>query len=425
MSKSNGLSSNLAFTSYQKLVIPILAIVQFTVVLDFMVMAPLGDMLMKTMQLGATQFAAAVSAYAFSAGISGLLAAGFADKFDRKKLLLFFYSGFIVGTFLCAIATNYHLLMIGRIVTGIFGGVLGSISFAIVADLFSFEQRGRVMGFVQMAFAVSQVAGIPVGLYLANRFGWEAPFFLIVGLSLLTALVIIRFLKPVVTHLQQRSSAKPVVHLRKTVSNHQYILPFVTTALLSIGGFMMMPFSTPFIINNLHISQQSLPIIYVITGIGSMVILPLIGKLSDRIGKYPTFAGGSALAIIMVGIYVNLSPVPVWQLIIVNMIMFAGIMSRMIPATALMTAIPSIEDRGAFMSINSSLQQVAGGVASVIAGLIIFQEPNGRLQHFNTLGYVTISVMILCVYLVLIISRRVAKKMSTVIEVPATEVEEV
>src|SRR6476659_9621187 len=141
------------FSAYQVLAIIMLALTQFTVVLDFMVMSPLGDILMKSMNLKTSQFGFAVSAYAFSAGISGLLAAGFADKFDRKKLLLFFYSGFILGTFLCALASTYHMLMIGRIVTGIFGGVLGSISFAIIADLFSFEQRGRVMGFVQMAFA--------------------------------------------------------------------------------------------------------------------------------------------------------------------------------------------------------------------------------------------------------------------------------
>jgi predicted MFS family arabinose efflux permease len=421
MSKITNRPVSTGFTSYQKLVIPILAIVQFTVVLDFMVMAPLGDMLMKTMNLNASQFAAAVSAYAFSAGISGLLAAGFADKFDRKKLLLFFYSGFIAGTFLCAIASTYHMLMIGRIVTGIFGGVLGSISFAIVADLFSFDQRGRVMGFVQMAFAVSQVGGIPVGLYLANHYGWEAPFFLIVGFSVLTALVIIRFIKPVVSHMENKASVNPVLHLRKTVTNREYILPFVTTALLSIGGFMMMPFSTPFIINNLHISQLSLPLIYVITGLGSMVTLPLIGKLSDRIGKYPTFVGGSILAIIMVFIYTNLPPIPVWELILINMIMFAGIMSRMIPATALMTAIPAMEDRGAFMSINSSLQQVAGGIASVIAGMIIYQQPNGSLQHFDTLGYVTISVMIVCIFLLYIINSRVSTKMNPTVDIPPSE----
>jgi predicted MFS family arabinose efflux permease len=403
--------NNIPFSGYQKGVIALLAFLQFTVVLDFMVMAPLGDLLMKTMQLHATEFASAVSAYAFSAGISGLAAAGFADKYDRKKLLLFFYVGFMGGTLLCATANTYEWLLIGRIVTGLFGGVLGSVSMAIVADLFSFDQRGRVMGFVQMAFAVSQVAGIPIGLFLANNWGWHAPFFMIVVISFLTILLIIQWLKPVAAHIKAKSRVNPVMHLKQTIANRSYLLPFLTTALLSIGGFMIMPFSTPFIINNVGISQLDLPIIYVVTGIGSMIILPLIGKLSDKVGKFPTFVGGTVVSMIMVVVYVNLNPIPLWELIVINTVMFAGIMSRMIPSTALMTAVPKMEDRGAFMSVNSSLQQVAGGVASVIAGFIIIQEGTGRLRHFDTLGYVAMGVMIICACLMYIISSRVAKKM--------------
>jgi predicted MFS family arabinose efflux permease len=403
--------ATVSFNPYQKGVIALLAIVQFTIVLDFMVMAPLGDLLMKTLNLRAAQFASAVSAYAFSAGIAGLLAAGFADKYDRKKLLLFFYAGFIGGTILCGIASSYEWLLFGRIITGLFAGVLGSVSMAIITDLFSFEQRGRVMGFVQMAFAVSQVAGIPIGLYLANISDWHAPFLMIVALSIVTALIILRWIRPVIKHLERKSNTNPVVHLRNTVTKKGYLLPFLTTALLSIGGFMLMPFSTPFIVNNVGISQKQLPIIYVITGIGSIIILPLIGRLSDKAGKFPTFIGGTILAIIMVIVFTNLSPVPLWSLIGINTLMFAGIMSRMIPSTALMTAIPRLEDRGAFMSVNSSLQQIAGGVASVLAGLIIVQEKTGKLDHFDTLGYVVILIMILCAVLMYFISRQVARKL--------------
>ncbi|MBO9683212.1 MAG: MFS transporter [Flavisolibacter sp.] len=403
--------STTIFSSYQKGVIALLAIVQFTVVLDFMVMAPLGDMLMKSMNLNAKQFASAVSAYAFSAGISGLLAAGFADKYDRKKLLIIFYAGFIVGTALCAAATSFHLLLFGRIITGLFAGVLGAVAMAIIADLFSFNQRGRVMGFVQMSFAVSQVAGIPIGLYLANRFNWHAPFSMIVGFSFITAVFIYAFLKPVTRHMEQKEKQNPIVHLLKTVSNKTYWLPLITTALLSIGGFMLMPFSTPFIINNVGVSQADLPMIYVIIGICSMITLPLIGKLSDRIGKLTTFIAGSILASIMVIVYTNLTPIPVWQVIVISALMFAGVMSRMIPSQALMTAVPKIQDRGAFMSINSSLQQIAGGIASVIAGMIILQQPDGKLSHFNTLGYVVVGVMVICVFCLQAINKQVFHKL--------------
>src|SRR5687768_5632222 len=171
------------FTRYHALVIILLALTQFTVVLDFMVMSPLGDMLMKSMSLTTSQFGFAVSAYAFSAGISGLLTAGFADRYDRKKLLLFFYTGFIAGTLLCGLANTYPLLLVARIITGLFGGVIGSISMAIITDLFPLEQRGRTMGFIQMGFGASQVLGIPVSLYLANHWGWQSPFLMVVGIA--------------------------------------------------------------------------------------------------------------------------------------------------------------------------------------------------------------------------------------------------
>ncbi len=172
------------FTRYQVFVIAILSFLQFTVVLDFMVLSPLGAILMPELAIKPAQFGMVVSAYAFSAGASGFLAAGFADRFDRKRLLLFFYAGFILGTTLCALADNYHDLLIARIITGIFGGVLSSISFAIITDIFKMEVRGRVMGFVQMSFASSQVLGIPVGLYLANKLGWHSPFFMIVAICM-------------------------------------------------------------------------------------------------------------------------------------------------------------------------------------------------------------------------------------------------
>lgn len=157
------------FTRYQSLLVALLAFAQFTIILDFIIMSPLGAIMMPSLNITAGQFGVAVSAYAFSAGLSGILAAGFADRFDRKRLLLFFYTGFTLGTLLCALAQDYHVLLAARIVTGLFGGVIGSIVLAIVTDLFALHLRGRVMGFVQTAFAASQVLGVPAGLFLANR----------------------------------------------------------------------------------------------------------------------------------------------------------------------------------------------------------------------------------------------------------------
>src|SRR6202789_999130 len=168
------------FSRYQKFVTAILAFLQFTVVLDFMILSPLGAQLMPTLRISPVQFGLLVSTYAFSAGLSGILAAGFADRFDQKKLLSVFYAGFLAVTLLCGLASNYPALLLGRLITGLFAGVVGSVSFAIITDVFPLEMRGRVMGVIQTAFAASSVLGIPIGLLLSTRWRWNAPFLLIV-----------------------------------------------------------------------------------------------------------------------------------------------------------------------------------------------------------------------------------------------------
>src|SRR5450432_1621787 len=212
------------FSRYQKFVIAVLAFLQFSIILDFMIISPLGAMMMPTLHMSPQQFGLAVSSYAFSAGASGLLAAGFADRFDRKQLLLFFYAGFILGTLLCALATTYPLLLAARIVTGVFGGVIGSVVLAIATDLFALEVRGRVMGFIQTAFAASQVLGLPAGLYFANRWDWHAPFLAIIAVAVPAGLVILFWMKPVAAHLTLTQERSPFMHLAHTLAEPRYRL---------------------------------------------------------------------------------------------------------------------------------------------------------------------------------------------------------
>lgn len=389
------------FTSYQKIIIFLLAILQFTIVLDFMILAPLGDILMKSMNMSTKQFGTVVSAYAISACISGIFAAGFADKFDRKKLLLFFYAGFILGTYFCAISYNYETLFIARIITGLFGGVIGSISMAIITDIFSIHQRGKVMGFVQMAFGGSQILGIPIGLVLANYWSWHATFYMVLILAFILGIALVIKLKPLTEHLKLINNKNALQHLLQTIKKKDYRIGFLATALLSMGGFMIMPFSTAFIVNNIHIAQSQVAIIFFFTGIFSIIIMPIVGKLSDKYDKLMIFGIGTIIAIVMVVIYTHLSPVPIWLVIIVNIVLFIGIMSRMVPATALNSAVPDAYDRGAYMSINSSLQQFAGGIAALFSGLVVVQKSkNSPIENFDVLGYVMVVLMLMCFYFV-------------------------
>jgi predicted MFS family arabinose efflux permease len=392
--------SSANFSGYQKLVLLILALLQFSIVLDFMIIAPIGDILIKTLNINTVQFGLVVSSYAFSAAISGIAAAGFIDKYDRKKALLVFLVGFILGTLFCALSQNYIEMLLARVVTGVFAGLSSSVILTIVTDLFAINQRGRAMAGVQMGFAVSQIMGIPAGIFIANHLGWHFTFLLIVFVAVVLFFAIYWIIKPIDQHLLQQSDKNAWLHLWHTMTNKHYQTGFMAVAFLTIGGFLIMPFSAVFLVNNVHITNAELPMVFFWTGLSSLIVMPLVGKLSDQVDRFTIFALGSVAAIGMVYVYTNMQVTPLWQVVCINILMFAAIMCRMSPAMALNTMVAKPQDRGAYMSICASLQQTAGGLASVVAGSIVVQTANGPLQHFDLLGYLTIGIFILCIYLV-------------------------
>lgn len=395
------------FTSYQKFVIAILAFLQFTIILDFMIMSPLGAILMPALKISPAQFGSVVAIYAISAAISGFLSAGFADRYDRKKLLLFFYGGFIIGTLFCGLAPNYHFLLAARMVTGLFGGVIGSIVMAIATDLFPYQLRGRVMGILQTAFAASQILGIPAGLFFSNLWGWHSPFIMIVLVSVLVGIVIVLYLKPVADHLKSHLDQNAYHHLLATLKVPRYLLAFATTGLLTLGGYMIMPFGSAYTVHNLGVDIDRLPSMYLLTGLATIFIGPLVGKASDIYGKFNVFVFGGIVSIIMVLIYTHLGKTPFIWVIAVNTVMFIGIFSRMIPSQALMSAIPAADSRGAFMAVSSSLQQLAGGLSSMVAGLIVIEGADGFLQHFDILGYIMVVTAVISIVSMFYINKMV------------------
>jgi predicted MFS family arabinose efflux permease len=397
----------LKFSTYQKFLVALLAFLQFSIILDFMIISPLGAIIMPDLGISPQRFGEIVSAYAFSAGASSLLAAGFADRFDRKKFLLFFYTGFVIGTALCSLASSYPQLLVARVVTGVFGGVIGSVILAIVTDLFPLAMRGRVMGVVQTAFSASQVLGIPAGIYIANLWNWHVTFLAIVLVAVPVGVIIAFFMKPVASHLALKQEASPWRHLAATIFVPRYVMSFATTALLVTGGYMLMPFGSVFTVNNLGISLAELPTIYLASGVFTIFTGPLVGRASDTFGKYNTFIFGCALSILMVLIYTHLGRVSLFTVILVTVLMFVGIFSRMIPSQALMSAIPEITKRGSFNAVGASVQQLSGGIASVLAGLVVAQGPTGELRHFDILGYIVICTTLASLVLMYFINKAV------------------
>jgi len=397
-----------SFSGYQKVVVAMLAFLQFAVILDFMLMAPLGAVIMPALAIEPAQFGMVVSGYAFAAGVSGLLTAGFADRFDRKKLLLFFYLGFVLGTLWCGLAQSFESLLLARIVTGLFGGVIGSVVLAIATDLFPPQMRGRVMGFIQTAFAASQILGIPIGIYLSNRWNWHVPFLALAALGTFAGLLIAWQMKPVADHLKTPPEHSAFNHLRHTVTEPRYLLSFVSVLFLATGGFMLMPFSSAFTVNNLGISLHDLPIIYLVTGIATIFVGPVVGKLADSFGKLRVFFIGTGLTIVMVLIYTNLGVSTLAVVTAINVVLFIGIFSRMIPFQALLTQVPAQTQRGSFNAITASISQLAGGMASLVAGHIIQQGADGRIHHYDVAGYVVVATSLLACVLLWRIQRGIA-----------------
>jgi predicted MFS family arabinose efflux permease len=270
------------------------------------------------------------------------------------------------------------------------------------------------MGLMQMGFGASQVLGIPISLYIANHWGWQSPFLMIVGLAFIIWFIVLLKLQPVTKHLELKREKTAVEHLWHTIRLRKYRIGFLSTALLSLGGFMMMPWGSAFAVNNLHVSYAQLPILFMVGGVVSLIIMPLVGKLSDKIDKFKIFTIAAIWMMVVVIVYTNLGPGPVPFLIVIimNILMMIGIMSRMVPAMALVSALPQMQDRGAFMSINSSLQQIGGGIAAAISGMIVVQKTNNSpLKHYDTLGYLIIFIIVANIIMLYRVSKIVKEQL--------------
>jgi predicted MFS family arabinose efflux permease len=394
------------FSPYQILVILGLAFLLFTVVLDYMLLPALSGILLAQLQLSTEKFGLIASVYAVSAGISAFLVSGFADRFDRKRFLIVFYAGFLIGLLLCAIAPSFELLLGARIITGAFGGVMASISYAMVADLFPLYQRGRVMGWLQMAFAASLVAGLPISLFVASAFSWQLSYWLIFGLGLFALILVGIAIRPVGNHSSHKPE-NPWQHSWFILKKKRYWTVFTANMLIVGGDVIFMTFNAAFMVNNLGIPEGQLPWVYGAVGITSLIAAPIFGRLSDRLGKFPIFLAGTLIALFTMMGYINFSTTSLGTVIAIHVMLFLGINARMVSSTALATAIPKEQDRGAFMSIDSSIQQLAGGAAAGIAGLITFQAANGMLLQYTQIGWLIACLLVLSAIMVFVMDHQI------------------
>jgi MFS transporter, DHA1 family, inner membrane transport protein len=383
-------------SSKEKIILLLLAALNFTHIMDFMIMMPLGNFLMPHFNISSQSFSLVVAAYTFSAGISGFLAAFVVDGFDRKKVLLFGYCGFLIGTLCCAIAPTFGLLMAARIVAGTFGGLIGAQVLSIVADLVPYNRRAAAMGIIMASFSVASIFGVPFGLYLANHFNWHAPFMFVGVVGIVMIPLIIRFLPAMNQHLHEKKvRIHPLIMVKDIIKDRNQVLALCLSATIMMGHFMIIPFLNPFMEFNMGFSKTQTPMIYFVGGGLTLFTSPLVGRIADKLGKFRLFSVMVLLCIIPITIITNLPQIPFYFVLCVTGFWFVVSSGRSIPAQAIISNVVPTERRGSFMSFNASVQQIFVGLASVIAGAVVTKTADNKILDYNITGYISIGITLL------------------------------
>jgi MFS transporter, DHA1 family, inner membrane transport protein len=385
--------------SKEKLILYTLAAVNFTHIMDFMILMPMGPQLMKLFSITPTQFSFAVSAYSITAGVAGFAAAFFVDKFDRKLVLLYAYIGFIIGTFACAFANSFEMLVAARIFAGLFGGLIGAQVLSIVGDMIAFERRGEAMGIVMTAFSLAAVIGVPAGLWLASHYSWHLPFFVIGGLGLLIIALIAVYFPNITKHITEKKEGQsPWKVLLDIYRNPKQLWALALTSTAMVGHFITIPFITPSLVANANFSVENVYLIYLVGGFLTIFTSRMIGKLADMRGKYPVFVLFTLLSFIPVLLMTNLMPVPLWIILSISTLFFIFANGRTVTIQAMVTGVVTPQQRGGFMAINSSLQQLASGFAANLGGFMVYNGADGHLYNYNYVGFVSVVFLILAIF---------------------------
>jgi len=387
-------------TRKEKILLSILAIIKFVHIMDFMIMMPLGPQLMKAFNISPAQFGAIVSSYGLSAGLFGLFGAFFIDKFDRKVALLYLFAGFTIGTLSCAFAPTHHWLIAARIFTGAFGGILGALVLSIVGDQFPAERRSSAMGIVMGAFSAASVLGVPFGLYMASIYNWQAPFMLLGGASVAIFVAILFVVPSLKAHLAEGNRRNPVEFLENIFTKRNQQLALLLMVLLMFGQFSIVPYIAPYMVSNVGFTELQLTYIYLLGGAVTLITSPLIGRWADNVGNVKMFTIMGLLALIPIALITNLPQVPIYVALIPTTLFFIFIGGRMIPALTIITSTAMPQNRGGFMTIVTSLQNIASAAAAFLAGLIIVKNDNGQLEQYAYVGGVAIAASVACIVLI-------------------------
>lgn len=382
----------------EKLLLLVLASINFTHIVDFMILMPLGPQLMELLRIDPAQFGMVVASYGASAGVSGFMLSFIADRFDRKKLLLMAYFGFLLGTFACARSDTYEQLLAARVLSGIFGGLIGAQVMAIVADTFSYERRATAMSVVMTAFSFASVVGVPGGLYLAEKMDWHTPFYAVGFLGLLVWVLAWRLVPSISEHLRGGSHTHPLDLLKGVVADKNQSAALLFSIVMMLGHFSTIPYITPYLVGNVGYAQSDIYLVYLVGGALTIFSAPVVGRLADRFGKQKVFATFLLLSLVPIWLITNLWRVEGYVVLLITSFFFVATNGRMIPSQALVSSVVTPRQRGGFMAINSSVQLLAQAAATSIGGALIAKSDSGVLTGYHQVGYFAIAFLLLSLF---------------------------
>ena len=406
----------------ERIILVILAALNFTHILDFMIMMPLGNYLMPYFSINTKQFTWLVAAYSISAAVTGFAAAFIVDQYDRKSVLLVGYIGFLAGTIACGFAPSFALLFTSRVIAGLFGGLIGAQVLSIVSDLFGYERRARAMGAVMSAFALASTFGVPFALYLSNAISWHAPFLLVGILGVLVIPMIIYFIPPMTEHRKGKRTLHEKWQVLTTILEHRRQRnALFFSGMVMMGHFLIIPFINPFMELNNGFSRKATPNIYLVGGISSFIASYVLGYVADKTGKLPVFIWSVFLSLFLVYGITNSTGIPFAVILIMFSVWFILSTGRGITAQAMISNVVPPEQRGGFMSFNSSIQQLGTTIASLIAGFIVVKHPDGKIYHYDWLGYFSIGILSGCAILANLLFKGTDKPTAAKKDLIATE----
>ncbi len=384
----------------EKILLLTLAVIQFSHITDFMILMPLGPQLMKTFHILPSQFALLVSAYTFSAGLSGFVGAFFIDRFDRRKAILAMATGFAIGTFACGFAETYYWLLITRSLTGLFGGVMGALVLSIVGDAIPNERRASAMGMVMAAFSVASVVGVPAGLFLADLSDWHMPFIVLGGVAFFTLIPIYMYIPSMTEHISQcDTKPTPLQIIRNVTGNKNQLLALLFGSVIMLSHFSIVPFISPYLTTNVGFSDSQIKYVYLIGGALTVFSSPFIGRMADRYGRSKVFTFTVLAASVPIFFLTQIGVTPIGAVLLITALFFVFGAGRMVPSTAMVTSSVKPQNRGSFMSFNASFRQLTNGVAAFFAGLIITIGEDGLYHNYDLVGYFAIAMGIVSIFI--------------------------